>query len=152
MLLWLLYQLVFLRLIWTWKYSRIKRASRKDKCEQHKKSNVDVFAYMRLSSDFPACFSEPRLLNRFVCRPRSLQLNFCALRCENLKPQLRLSSVSEMCSPSPNYPVSLKSANDLFPFFNLDFYFSSSSCFSLSFYPLLFFLFLKFLKGNTFEY
>lgn len=67
-----------------------------------------------------------------------------------MKPQLKISCASGMCSPSPNYIISLKSINDLFVclFLSLHFSFSSSSCISRPFLLSYICLIIKFLKGD----
>lgn len=100
------------------------------------------------SSVFSACFSEPKPSNRCLCKPGSSWLNFSVWGYGNLKPQLKISCASGMCSPSPNYIISLKSINDLFVclFLSLHFSFSSSSCISRPFLLSYICLIIKFLK------
>lgn len=102
------------------------------------------------SSVFSACFSEPKPLNRCLCKPGSSWLNFSVWGYGNLKPQLKISCASGMYSPSPNYIISLKSINDLFAclFLSLHFSFSSSSCISSSFFTLLYLSDHKVFKGD----
>lgn len=92
----------------------------------------------------------PNLWIRFLCKPGSWWWNLGVWGCGNLKPQLRLPSASEVCSPSPYYITSLKSINDLLVclFLSLSFSFISSSCISPRLVLSCICLFMKFVKGD----
>lgn len=132
----------------------LKRASRNTNINNIRKANWMCLDKWATNSDFSACFSKPKLLNKVFVQARKPVVEFKCLRVWEPEGAAQTSSASEVCSPSPYYIISFKSINDnaCLPFFNLEFFLHQFLLHSSSFCTLLYLSVYEVWKRWHFEY